>query len=235
MHYQYRHFYIYQYQHWLENFSYQLLLQGCQGRLEPLLLGPHCVEDVRGCGSASDRLVSVHPQRPVHHLALFVPQQVQLLQPGQGSLQSLPDPAAVYAGGSGAHHPRTRALPAQHGDEGRWGQGTQVTERTALVLFFFFFLDNQLVADSLLRSPLLLLFGVSTTCLNNPELVEDTRLLPQTKRASSSLASHWTPEHLVLILLSSTSPPAEAAQACAEFICITPHGLTSILFCLSPP
>lgn len=131
-------FQIYQYQCWLETFSYQLLLQGCQGRLEPLFLGPNCVDDRRGCGNASDRLVSVHPQRPVHHLALFVPQQMQLLQPGQGSLQSLPDPTAVHAGGGCVHHPRTRAFPAQHGDAGRKGRDPKsLNERRLLLLLFF--------------------------------------------------------------------------------------------------
>lgn len=100
----------------IEMFSYQLLLQGRQGRLQPLLFSPHRVDDPRGCVHASDRLLSVHPQCPVHHLALFVPQQMQLLQAGQSRLQPLPDPAAVHSGCGGAHHPRTGALPAQHGD-----------------------------------------------------------------------------------------------------------------------
>lgn len=86
--------------------SYQLLLQGCQGRLQSLLLGPH---------DRSDRFLLVDSQRPVHHIALSVPEKLQLVQPCQSSLQPLSDPAAVHYGCC-AQHPRTRALPAQHAE-----------------------------------------------------------------------------------------------------------------------
>lgn len=208
--------------------AYQLLFQGCQGRLEPLLLRPHHPGSLRACVDRSDRHLPVHPQCPAHHVALSVLQQMQLLQPGQSSLQSLPDPAAVYSGCS-AHHPRTRPLPAQHAGERRPGISRNKMR-----------LKKRPPSDCAPRrinTVLLTVLLLLLTCLVfklpvriNLEFRGETELLPTDQMALLPIG--WplvSNEHLVLILPIQVL--SGAAQACTKFICIIPHGTMSILLC----
>lgn len=143
--------------------SYQLLLQRGQGRLQPLLLSLHRVSVQR-----ADRLLPVQLQGPAHHVSVPVPEQPQLLQPGQRSLQPLPHPPAV-------HRARGGALPAQHA----------LTQRSVL---------SWITAALALLQPISTSLGFKLPVRIKIERRGECKLLPQSggPASSSSLGFQWT-------------------------------------------
>lgn len=102
---------------------YQLLLQGGEGGLQPVLLAV----GGQGLRSSARRRPLRHVQGCPHQLPLLLPQHLELLEAGQGRLQPLAHPAAIPAArprGAQQHRQRWASIPAMAtGGRRRRGSG----------------------------------------------------------------------------------------------------------------